>query len=213
MVEAYVPTVDDLLNVATVDLLSAGGVNNWEWYDDCLAGYDATHYPNTFAAATAWVNALSAGGVDNWDGYEDSLEGLYEYNVYLDELDEKNSLSKAVGIYDFLNEENHIHVAVNDDETYKVNAVVPDPVALDVADRMLFDYIVERFGADKGQIVYDAACSKPGSIWAKNAFPVEFGKAIKILDKNNTLADVKIEYIKILMKGKKLDPWLDSVVY
>jgi len=90
------PSINDLMAVAEVDLLLAAGVDNWEGYEDSLDSYEEAD--DIYEDASNWLNALAAGGVDNWDGYDEVTEPLNDYRNYLRSL---TDLDKAESVDDF----------------------------------------------------------------------------------------------------------------
>ena len=78
--------IGELLEAAERNLLEAGGVYNWRWYDEALEDYNETGDPAV--DNSAWLSCLDGGGVDNWEWYYDSLEPLEGYREYLENIKE-----------------------------------------------------------------------------------------------------------------------------
>ena len=78
------PTVEQLVTLAHVSLLEAGGVDNWEWYSESLENYGYVKSEDELEDAENLLEALRQGGVTNWDWYGDSIAGLDGYEEYLE---------------------------------------------------------------------------------------------------------------------------------
>ena len=79
-------TKQNLLDELKLELLEAGGVDNWLCYGDAIQefkeenGFGDDEYLNSKDTLVA----LESGGVDNWQWYGESLEYFYDYSEYLD---------------------------------------------------------------------------------------------------------------------------------
>lgn len=108
----------ELLINAKANCLSAGGVDNWEWYSESLEDH-LQGSPDT-CSNEEWLNALENGGVDNWSWYGDSLEQFWRYEEHLNELE-------RTGVTDFPTFEEWSNTAATS-ETIEVE-VVPEAIS------------------------------------------------------------------------------------
>jgi hypothetical protein len=202
-------TVDALTDVAKMTLLSNGGVDNWDWYGQSLEDYGYEEVADPYEDAANWLSALEAGGVDNWDWYGESLTGLYEYEEYLEGLDD---LTQALDVISW-------KAKAEDDEPAVVEVVeVPEPVVEEkpkfsgAAEEALYARIVSKFGADRADEIL--ALAKSNGVWAAHTFPTEFDKAIKVIKKGveDPLEKARAALYAAVVRNGKLDKFLDELV-
>lgn len=202
------PTVEQLVMVAEVSLLEAGGVEDWEWHSVALEDYVKSG--DVFEDAENYLDALKANGVDNWTWFDDSREGLAEYREYLMSFPNLDD----VLVLDV--------VSWKMVESARLAAVPAVPVVVEVVEKRkqpvgvaelkLFAHIENRFGADRAEDVYDLAVEK--GVWKQTAFPKEFKKALKLIVAGvlNPLEVARQALVASVIKNGKLDVFLDEIV-
>jgi hypothetical protein len=201
-------TVAALTDVAKMTLLSNGGVDNWDWYGQSLEDYGYEEVADPYEDAANWLSALEAGGVDNWDWYGESLTGFYEYEEYLEGLDD---LTQALDVISWKAE-------AEDDEPAVVEVVeVPEPVEekpkfSGAVEEALYARIVSKFGVDRADEIL--ALAKSNGVWAAHTFPTEFDKAIKVIKKGveDPLEKAREALYVAVVRNGKLDKFLDELV-
>lgn len=204
------PTVEQLVTFAHVSLLEAGGVDNWEWYSESLENYGYVKSEDELEDAENLLEALRQGGVTNWDWYGDSIAGLDGYKEYLESFP---NLDDAI-VWDVfswkLAEEAKLAAVVVVPVVEEVAVEKRKPVG--VAEEALFAHIVNRFGAERAEDVYDLAVEK--GIWKATTFPKDFKKALKVIVKgvSNPLEVARQALVASVIKNGKLDVFLDEIV-
>jgi hypothetical protein len=201
------PTIEQLVTLAQVSLLEAGGVEDWDWYNESLENYGYVKSDDEFEDAENFLEALRQGGVTNWDWYGDSIAGLDEYEAYLESLP---NLDDALDVMSWKEMEK--------DKTSEVpvapvvEVVVEKRKPVGVAEETLFAHIANKFGADRAEEVYDLAVEK--GIWKQTTFPKEFKKALKVIVKGvvNPLEVARQALVASVIKNGKLDVFLDEIV-
>lgn len=84
--------IDDYLDDLELDLLQAGGVDNWDGYDYAIDIRDQQDID--------LLNALYQAGVDNWEFYDESLGDFSDYSDYVHAV----GYEDALGYDDWLEE-------------------------------------------------------------------------------------------------------------
>lgn len=201
------PTADQIVAVATVDLLVAGGVTEWEWYDDSIAGYEES--ADVFVDAENFLNALQSGGVDNWMGYDDSISGLSDYADYVEGLED---LSAVLPFYDWKDAQDvaasqEVEPAAAEQSQEATAPVLRAPDG--ETEHRLYDYISERYGASDAATVFHDVVQN--GFWGRNTFPKQFDKAIKTLVKGATLETPRKVLFDAVVKSGAINPVLDQL--
>jgi hypothetical protein len=199
------PTISQLLTIAEMDLLLAGGVDNWEWYGDALEEYEESS--DVIEDAENFMSALNSGGVDNWEWYGESITGLSEYEDYLNEL---SDLNEAISIRTFKNQLEEAEKAV------VKPVVVEEPVVEKIipkggAAQALYVHIVDRFGDERADEIFELALEN--GIWKYNRFTKEFKKATEVIKKGveDPLEKARQALFDAVLKNGKLDIFLDEI--
>jgi hypothetical protein len=201
-------TVAALTDVAKMTLLSNGGVDNWDWYGQSLEDYGYEEVADPYEDAANWLSALEAGGVDNWDWYGESLTGLYEYEEYLEGLDDLTQALDVISWKDKVDSEPAVVEVVE----------VPEPVVEEkpkfsgATEEALYARIVNKFGADRADEIL--ALAKEKGVWAAHTFPTEFNKAVKVIKKGveDPLEKAREALYVAVVRNGKLDKFLDELV-
>lgn len=189
---------------AEVRLLERGGVDNWEWYGDALAGY--TSCEDEFEDAARLLSALRESGVDNWAWYGESIQGLSAYEDYLNAL---ANLDDALDVLGWMELEEQRLAAVPVEVV-----VVPAPerrVPSGGAEEELFAHVVSKFGADRAEDVFERAVEK--GVWKNSTFPKEFQSALKVIEAGvgNPLEAARKHLLAKVVRNGKLDAFLDGL--
>lgn len=205
-------TVDNLVTIATVDLLVQGGVDNWDWYGESLenAGYTADTDP--VVDAENFLSALQNGGVDNWDWYGESLTGLDEYEEYLEDLQD---LSAALNI--------HLWKVAQDvaEKAAQANVAPVEPVAEPVntlltprneSEKVLHAHLVANYPQVDADELFNTLIE--GGFWKRNHFPVEFEKGIKEVKQGveNPMEKARAKMLALITKNGKLDAHIKATL-
>jgi hypothetical protein len=203
------PTVEQLVTLARVSLLEAGGVDNWEWYSESLENYGYVKSEDELEDAENLLEALRQGGVTNWDWYGDSIAGLDGYEEYLESFPNLDDVI-VWDIFSWKLAEEAKLAAVAVAPVVEESVVVkrkPEGVAAE----QVFAHIVGRFGADRAEDVFDLAIEK--GLWKQTTFPKEFKKALKeiVAGVSNPLEVARQKLVTTVIKNGKLDVFLDEI--
>lgn len=191
------PTISDYLNLATMEALEQGGVDNWEWYGESLTNYGYKPLSDKYEDACDLLNALEQGGVDNWEWYDESLTGISEYEDYLREIGEGN-LDGAMSFDAFLyelkekNEKERSAARAQREEAEPQESLSTPKYP---SGHKLYQYIVDSFGEDNAPGIYDTVINS--GVWKFNTFPQEFSQAVK---KVSTMGDLETARCEVLEK-------------
>lgn len=194
------PTIDQIVMLAEVDLLEIGGVDNWDWYSEAMSDYIKSEDP--FEDAENYLEALQSNGIDGWDWYGESLAGLGEYRAYLESLP---SLHNALDVFGWKN--------MPEEDTSKVAPIVaPEKKQLTgEAAEKVYSHIVATFGTERAEEIYNSAIEK--GLWKQATFPKEFKTAIKKIQQGveNPLEMARRKLVSLVIKNGKLDAFLKGV--
>lgn len=186
----------DMLDSLYLDLLSFGGVENWEWYSESLSDVpdDADNY--------TVIAALQAGGVDNWEWYD---EALGEFSYYSDHVKERPT--------DYLSYEDWVDAverAEAEDAAVKAKSTEeekPEP-ELSVQNQALLNYIKKNSNESESQRIYESIVE---IFWKRNTSPKDFDKALKNAEPGQGyLLSASMNYLELMIKNKKLDKMINE---
>lgn len=203
-------TITELINVAQANLLRSGGVDNWEWYSESLENHGYEPSSDEYEDAEEFLNALRNGGVDNWQWYDASLDGLYEYEEYLDGLE---NLDDADDIYTWQEEERKRKNAA---QTQVEPAVVTPPESAvkieGAAAQSLHQHIADNYPHEDTDALYTAVVD--AGLWKRNTFTKEFEAALKVIKAGvpNAMEHARGELLKRVVKNGKLDTFIKDVL-
>lgn len=173
------------------DLLQAGGVDNWSFYDQAMDEYIVSD--DEVIDASNWLNALEMNGVDNWEFYELSLDGLSEYEDY---LQYRNS---DLDFYDWKNTVRNQNVTTKVESTDVVTEKIPVSESESYLREILYDW-EDNYGNLEN---IDELISL---IWKRSTFPKIFDKAISNSDGN--IENIRFSYVKKLVDTKEFQDFL-----
>jgi hypothetical protein len=197
-------TIEHLLAIAEVLLLNAGGIDNWDGYDDAMAEHEKfmAENPSVAPSAESYLLSLKNEGVDNWTWYDDSREGLAEYEEYLHTLEDLNI---ALNFF-----------------SWKLSLPAPEPEIASVpvvkvrgvegeTEKLLHTHISEVFGADEADRIFSLAI-KDG-IWKYSTFTTEFKASIKTIQEGveNPMENARATLYAKVLKNGKLDKFLKNL--
>ena len=196
------PTIKDLLNVAEMELLSIGGVDNWDGYDDALEDYEESD--DLYEDADDYLRALKNHGVDNWAWYDASRTGLAEYEEYLNGLD---NLSETLDFSEWQSK------AETEAAAIVPEAAVEEAVIIErtESEEALHEYIALKFGVDKADEIFNLAVAN--GVWKRTTFPREFANAMEVVRKgvSNPLEVARGEILIEITANGKLDAFLRNL--
>jgi len=197
------PTIKDLLNVAEMELLSIGGVDNWDGYEDALEDYEESD--DLYEDADDYLRALKNHGVDNWAWYDASRTGLREYEEYLNALDDLNNA------LDFSGWENKAAAEAPLTEVPEVVAAEAVVIQRTKSEETLHEYIAVKFGVEKADEIFNLAVAN--GVWKRTTFPSEFANAMEVVRKgvSNPLEVAREEILMEITANGKLDTFLRNL--
>lgn len=194
------PTIDQLVMLAEVDLLEIGGVDNWDWYSEAMSDYIKAE--DAFEDAENYLDALQSNGIDGWDWYGESLAGLSEYREYLEALP---SFDNALDIFGWKN--------MMEDDASKIAPIVAleKKQLTGEAAEQVYSHIIATFGVERAEEIYNSAIEE--GLWKQTTFPKEFKTAIKEIKQGveNPLETARRKLVSLIIKNGKLDAFLKGV--
>jgi hypothetical protein len=202
------PTIEQLVTLAEVDLLKIGGVDNWDWHSEAMADYVESE--DAFEDAGNYLSALQSNGVDNWDWYGESLTGLDQYEEYLRALP---SLDDALDVFGWKENlySSQEGIRVQDNPPLSVEPPREKHKPNGQAAKQVFEHIASKFGKDRAEDIYDVAVEK--GLWKQSTFPKEFKRALKEIQKGvkDPLEVARQKLVSTVIKNGKLDIFLTGV--
>lgn len=199
------PTIDQLVMIAEVDLLEIGGVDNWDWYSEAMSDYVKSDDP--FEDAENYLDALQSNGIDGWDWYGESLAGLSEYEEYLKSLP---SLDNALDIFGWKNMMEEVQLEDDASKPAAIIALEKKQLTGEAAEQV-YSHVIATFGIERAEEIYDSAIEK--GLWKQTTFPKEFKLAIKEIQKGveNPLEVARQKLVNLVIKNGKLDEFLKGI--
>lgn len=196
-------TITDFLAEQELMLLEAGGVTNWDWYENALEDGECGDY----ADAADVINALDAAGVDNWTWYEESLRDFPEYRDYVCALpDFQDALP-----YHTWEKERDAEVArkaaadeaeATEKHAAKNVSVGHVNVVRDKGNSCLYDAVAAVVGEKRAEEVTSQLILD--GFWKRMMFTKEFTKSLEMVTPGEGLVGARVEYVSLLQKNGKL---------
>ena len=179
------------LTLLECDLLQAGGVDNWSFYDQAMDEYIASD--DEVIDASNWLNALEMNGVDNWEFYELSLDGLSEYEDY---LQYRNS---DLDFYEWKSTVRNQNVTSEVEST----DVVTEKITVYESESYLREIL---YGWEDNYGNLENIDGLVSLIWKRSTFPKIFDKTISHSDGN--IESIRLSYVKKLVDTKEFHNFL-----
>lgn len=216
----------DYLKELKLSLLEAGGVDNWEHYEQSLSNYQDQLGTDELSPLQT-LEALEQGGVDNWEWYDDSLEYYPAYVNYYEENYSNSPLPFQIFIINQKEKERELEELATIVLTKKKNAVkaniLKEIEGLDenkVVHRELYEWLRISYpdlSTKKINIVYSNLLQINGPFQEQHGlFKEEFEKAKAYGLKKSTIAGdffkyAGIKYIQLVIKNPKFKEFVDKV--
>jgi len=197
--------------ILEAQLLSAGGVDNWEGYDDAMEHY--TPSDDDYKDAESFLEALQIAGVDNWDWYGASLEGLDTYLEYLNSIHDPSAAPSFENWKEAVAQEAAAEAA-RVAAAKAIEDAKPKPREVNGAtEQAVFDYLALNHPEQDTQALFEKLIVEK-RMWAHMVFPTEFTRATKEIKKGveNPLEVARAKLYELILKNGKFDELVRSTI-
>lgn len=208
-----------LIDSTKLELLEAGGVDNWGWYGESIQQFrEMNDIDDDEDLDTSDIlSALENGGVDNWDWYGESLDRFYEWTEHAEKF---YGTDKFMDYYEFISEDNaRLEKEEESKEALEQKRIEQEKhdallKKLDeYAYKKLFDMVLEVVHYHDYALTKFEELSNSPSLWSGLGDPV----GLKLVDKSKKKAekyikDNKLPFNMINYMPKAREYYIDEIV-